>query len=108
MSKVEDARVSLQLQKLEETPPPPPPPSGCFIATACYGSPVHPKVARMRLAKNKLCKRSFWARKAYEAYYVFSPSVAQKIRSMPNAKKLVRGIIELLWRIASFAKKTRR
>ncbi len=82
-------------------PPPngngePPTPSACFIATACYGSPTHPKVNELRKTKNRLVAQSKIATYLYKLYYVFSPAVAQKIRNMPRIKAIVRKTIDLL------------
>jgi hypothetical protein len=67
---------------------------GCFIATACYGSPTHQRVNQLRTIKNRLLTRSKIAAMAYRIYYVFSPSVALKIRNMSKTKRLIRLVIE--------------
>jgi len=76
--------------------PPITPPSGCFIATACYGSPTHQKVCELRAAKNRLVARSRAAQVFYRLYYVFSPSIADFIRERENLKKPIRKVIEWL------------
>lgn len=74
-------------------------PSGCFIATACYGSPTHPKVNALRAIKDRMVTRSKVASVAYRLYYVFSPAVALKIRAMPRVKAFIRKTIEVAWRL---------
>lgn len=71
-----------------------PPPSGCFIATACYGSPTHIRVCELRAIKNGLVARSTMAQWLYRLYYVFSPSIANVIRERENLKKPIRKVIE--------------
>ena len=85
-------------------PPPPPPPNGCFIATACYGSPTHTRVCQLRTVKNKLIQRSRWAKLFYRLYYISSPSIAMKIRTMQKTKAIVRNTIETVWRLLKNAK----
>jgi len=73
---------------------PPAKPSGCFIATACYGSPTHMRVCELRAIKNGLVARSTMAQWLYRLYYVFSPSIANLIREREDLKKPVRKVIE--------------
>ncbi len=80
----------------EKEPTPPPSKEGCFIATACYGSPTHSKVNELRKIKNDLIEQSQVAMFLYNLYYVFSPAVAQKIKDMPRIKAVIRKMIDLL------------
>jgi hypothetical protein len=74
-------------------------PSGCFIATACYGSPTHTRVCQLREIKDKLVAKSKIASFFYHLYYVFSPSIALKIENMQKTKKAIRTTLEFVWRL---------
>ena len=75
------------------------PPSGCFIATACYGSPTHARVCQLRALKDTLVAKSRIASFFYRVYYVFSPAVALKIGNMRKTKATIRKTIEVVWRL---------
>lgn len=75
------------------------PPSGCFIATACYGSPTHLRVCQLRAVKDTLVAKSKIALFFYHVYYVFSPAIALKIGNMQKTKATIRKTIEFAWRL---------
>lgn len=85
-------------------PPPPPPtpaksPSCCFIATAAYGSPFHPKVRYLcDIRDDELKATEFGRRFMYgveRVYYSFSPQTAEWLHRHEWARRSVRhGIVE--------------
>ena len=74
---------------------PPPPPSsdggdgggGCFIATAAYGSPLHPKVALLRRFRDEFLLTNAVGRALVKVYYRLSPPLAGLIRESPRLKQ---------------------
>ncbi|MFL5897126.1 MAG: M14 family zinc carboxypeptidase [Solirubrobacterales bacterium] len=87
------------------TPPAPPPatpaksPSCCFIATAAYGSPHHPKVRYLcDIRDDELKTTEFGRRFMYgveRVYYTFSPQTAEWLHRHERARRAVRhGIVE--------------
>ncbi len=79
-------------------PPPPAPKSGshslCFIATACYGSPLHPQVKFLRDLRDLEINTTEFGRRIMRiveaVYYSFSASAAEHLRRHPLACTLVR------------------
>jgi hypothetical protein len=67
--------------------------SGCFVATACYGSPMAPEVATFRRWRDRDLKTSSPGRLFVRTYYRFSPGPADLIRGSPAARWLVRAAI---------------
>jgi subtilisin family serine protease len=53
---------------------------GCFIATAAYGSPMHPYVKKLRLFRDRYLMKNPLGRGFVELYYKNSPPVADAIR----------------------------
>ena len=52
---------------------------GCFIATAAYGSYMHPHVARLRTFRDDVLMQSFAGRQIISLYYEYSPPIAAVI-----------------------------
>lgn len=52
---------------------------GCFIATAAYGSPLHPHVNALRSFRDKYLTRNRLGRRLIAIYYKYSPCVANFI-----------------------------
>lgn len=85
-------------------PPPPPPtpaksPSCCFIATAAYGSPFHPKVRYLCDIRDEELKTTEFGRRfmygVERVYYSFSPQTAEWLHRHEPARRAVRhGIVE--------------
>jgi hypothetical protein len=74
-------------------PPDPPPPdtnSGCFIATAAYGSYLHPHVEVLRNFKDKYLLNSPKGKLFVESYYRISPPIAAYISKHEALKTLTR------------------
>jgi hypothetical protein len=83
------------------TPPPSTSSSWCFIATAAYGSPLHPKVrylcdVRDRDVKTTRFGKWFMAR-VDRVYYSFSPQVAGWLRRHGRSRTAVRIAIAEPW-----------
>jgi hypothetical protein len=67
---------------------------GCFIATAAYGSALHPRVMTLRRFRDRYLLAHAPGRVLVAAYYRVSPSVAAYIAQQPAARGLTRA---LLW-----------
>ncbi|MCK4814600.1 hypothetical protein KA005_02425, partial [bacterium] len=62
----------------------------CFIATAAYGSPLHPHLDILRDFRDKYLMPSKFGRLLVECYYRYSPSVADFIAKHKALKVMVR------------------
>jgi len=67
---------------------------GCFIATAAYGSPLHPHIDILRQFRDKYLMTNKLGRKFVAMYYKYSPSVAERIAKCKILKVFIR--IQLL------------
>ena len=63
---------------------------GCFVATAAYGSPVHPNLDILRDFRDKHLMPSRVGRALVDLYYKYSPSAADFIRKHKVLKVAVR------------------
>ena len=63
---------------------------GCFIATAAYGSPLHPHLDILRDFRDKYLMPNGFGRKIVELYYRYSPSIASFIAGHKLLKAAVR------------------
>ena len=68
------------------------PKSGCFIATACYGSNSE-EVQIFRNWRDKTLMESNLGRGFIEVYYKLSPSIANFIQEKPLLKKVIRACL---------------
>ncbi|MBI4688237.1 MAG: S8 family serine peptidase [Nitrospirae bacterium] len=78
-----------------EAPADPPDGSGgharnCFIATAAYGSPMHPYVEALRIFRDAHLLSNYLGSKFVDMYYKFSPPIADVIRDSEPLKSLTR------------------
>ncbi|MFH2047041.1 MAG: CFI-box-CTERM domain-containing protein [Pseudomonadota bacterium] len=64
--------------------------SGCFVATACYGSYEAPEVKALRAFRDKRLLPSPIGAILVRAYYRISPPIASALRSRPWARRLVK------------------
>jgi hypothetical protein len=64
--------------------------SGCFIATAAFGSELEPEVQTLRALRDAATARSSVARAAADLYYRCSPPLAALIARSDTARALVR------------------
>ena len=63
---------------------------GCFIATAAYGSPLHPHLDTLRDFRDKYLMPNGFGRKFVELYYRYSPGIASFIAGHKLLKVAVR------------------
>jgi Bacterial Ig-like domain (group 3) len=63
---------------------------GCFIATAAYGSYLHPHVQTLRRFRDQVLMTSGVGRAVVAAYYKYSPGLARHIERDPAARVAAR------------------
>jgi hypothetical protein len=63
---------------------------GCFIATATYGSPLHPYVNILRAFRDQYLLTNRLGTKLVSLYSTYSPPIAEYIREHPLARQGVR------------------
>jgi ankyrin repeat protein len=69
------------------------PKKGCFIATACYGSPMCAEVLLLQEFRDRCLTRSVLGRAAVRLYYYLSPPLAAAISRSPYLRMLVRRVL---------------
>ncbi len=62
----------------------------CFVATAAYGSPMHPRVVELRRFRDRVLMQSPAGRAFVSFYYRHSPPVARYIADRPGARAVAR------------------
>ncbi|HEY6795222.1 MAG TPA: CFI-box-CTERM domain-containing protein [Kineosporiaceae bacterium] len=67
--------------------------SGCFIATACYGSPDAGPVLVLRRFRDRVLLPRASGRRFVRWYYRTSPPVAEALRRRPRARSAVRVLV---------------
>jgi hypothetical protein len=67
--------------------------SGCFVATAAFGSALGPEVARLRRLRDAAGERSALARAAIDLYYRAAPPLAALIARSPLARAAARELL---------------
>lgn len=72
------------------TPLPPKQKSGCFIATATYGSPMAEEVITLRSFRDQVLCQYCFGREMIELYYIISPKLAEFVSKYNNAKRFSR------------------
>lgn len=65
-------------------------PSGCFIATAAYGSPMTKEVITLKNFRDNLLSKSIPGRIFIKLYYTFSPPIAKVISKVNYLRKITR------------------
>ncbi len=60
----------------------------CFIASATFGSPLHPKINILRRFRDKVLKPTRAGRQLVKYYYQHSPRWAQQIRQSPRLRQI--------------------
>jgi len=74
---------------------------GCFIATACYGTPMAEEVKTLCAFRDQYLVNSSLGRAFIELYYSYSPKVADFIRQREYLKAVVREFLRpIVWIIA--------
>jgi hypothetical protein len=67
-----------------------PAPSGCFIATAAYGTPFAKEIDVLRNWRDDFLEASYPGRLFIRTYYSLSPPVADNISESDGKRKIVR------------------
>ena len=67
--------------------------SGCFIATAAYGSPMANEVAFLRYIRDRYLEPSAVGKRLVRAYYLLSPPIARELAKKDTARLLVRSLV---------------
>jgi hypothetical protein len=75
-------------------PAPPPQKTGCFIATAAYGSPLAFELDVLRAFRDQRMLRSRIGNVLVSTYYRISPPIALIIAKRQPLKKIVRSCID--------------
>jgi len=70
--------------------------SGCFIATAAFGSDLGPEVERLRTVRDAATARSAFAQAAVDLYYRSSPPLAAAIGRSDLTRALIRAALRTL------------
>ncbi len=65
----------------------------CFIATAAWGSPMHPRVASLRDFRDRVLMRRPGGRAFVALYYRYSPPLARWIGDRPAARQAARAAL---------------
>ncbi|MBA7489828.1 hypothetical protein ES702_00362 [subsurface metagenome] len=63
----------------------------CFIATACYGSPLAPQLITLRKFRDRCLPNPL-----VQLYYITSPPIAEYIRCHSNIRRTTRQLLEPL------------
>jgi len=72
---------------------------GCFIATACYGTPMAKEVQMLSSFRDKYLLNNSLGRIFVENYYKFSPRISEYISKHPILKKFMRAGLKPLVRL---------
>lgn len=67
--------------------------SGCFVATAAYGSALAPAVDAMRRVRDDLTRRSALFAAAADVYYRSGPAAADALKRSDTARAVVRRLL---------------
>ena len=71
---------------------------GCFIATACYGTPMAEEVKTLSLFRDQYMMTSPLGRAFVGVYYTFGPLIADYIRDKEDLKSTIRELLEpIVW-----------
>jgi hypothetical protein len=79
--------------------------SGCFVATAAYGSPLAPQVSALRRARDQLRRRTPFAAAAVGLYERASPPVASVLRESESGRAVVRQALSPLMSLVEAAER---
>lgn len=79
--------------------------SGCFIASAVYGSPTHPSVCILQAWRDNSLYQTVLGRLCIKAYYKVSPHLVGLIKGRPWLTKRIRQLLDLLVNLVSRVRK---
>lgn len=65
----------------------------CFIATASYGTDLHPKVQVLREFRDQVLLKSGWGRALVDSYYKYSPDLACYIAERDGLRMITRALL---------------
>ena len=72
--------------------------SGCFIATAAFGTPLAGEVMELRHFRDGYLLKRGWGRSFVKFYYAHSPPIADSIRERDGLRAVVRSALRpLIW-----------
>jgi len=80
--------------------------SGCFIATAAYGSYLNPHVKILREFRDEFLTPNFLGRKFVHLYYQYAPPIASNIGEYGSLKFITRQVLLPLIAMSSLFLKT--
>jgi subtilisin family serine protease len=75
---------------------------GCFIATAAYGSPLHPQVAVLRQFRDEVLLSRWWGRWINDAYLRLSPTLARMVEQSDGLRAVVRTLLRPVISVAGW------
>ena len=75
--------------------------SGCFVATAAWGTPLEREVGRLRAFRDQDLLPSAAGQLFVASYYAFGPSLAQAIAPDPTLRALARRALEPLVKLVA-------
>jgi hypothetical protein len=78
----------------QHVPPPPVQKSGCFIATAAYGSPLASELEVLRAFRDQRMLRNRIGKTMVTTYYTISPPFASLIAGRQTLRRIVRSWID--------------
>jgi hypothetical protein len=90
------------------TPQPPQQKSGCFIATAAYGSPMAKEVVALRRFRDKILSHYRIGREMIEIYYSISPPIAEIINKSRRVRSVTRCLLAPIINFVSALQETNR
>lgn len=75
------------------TPQPPKQKSGCFVATATYGSSMAEEVITLQNFRDRVLRQHYFGRIMIEIYYMVSPQIAEFVSRSPVSKGVSRFLL---------------
>ena len=80
--------------------------SGCFIATACFGSPLAAEVKVLTWFRDRFLARNAAGNLLIRFYYAFSPAAANFIERYETLKKAARLVLKPVISVVNLLKST--
>lgn len=73
----------------------------CFIATHIYEDINHPKVLELRYFRDNFLKKYSIGEVLVKYYYLYSPTLVQKLKNKTTANKIIKFFLDILVRLIS-------